>query len=111
MDRISQLLEAIDGLQDWPEKVRLMQTNWIGRSEGLQFRFAIAANDLVDATELTVELSVDSDAALGARDLIVTPSSGTAGTSDDAVLRVRVGTPWDWRQQVDLTDFAAQRNF
>lgn len=33
------LLESIDALTDWPEKVRLMQRNWIGRSLGLQFRF------------------------------------------------------------------------
>jgi len=34
------LLEALDGLDRWPEKVRLMQKNWIGRSEGLKVRFA-----------------------------------------------------------------------
>ncbi len=33
------LLEALDGLDRWPEKVRLMQANWIGRSEGLLVRF------------------------------------------------------------------------
>src|SRR6056297_2807323 len=38
-DWAEELLEAIDGLEDWPEKVRLMQRNWIGRSEGLQFHF------------------------------------------------------------------------
>ncbi|MGM0585171.1 MAG: leucine--tRNA ligase [Pseudomonadota bacterium] len=34
-----ELLEAIDRLDKWPEKVRAMQRNWIGRSEGLQFRW------------------------------------------------------------------------
>ncbi|WP_415391846.1 leucine--tRNA ligase [Paracoccus sp. SJTW-4] len=38
-DYAEELLEAIDGLDGWPEKVRLMQANWIGRSRGLQFRF------------------------------------------------------------------------
>ena len=33
------LLDAIDGLDDWPAKVKLMQSNWIGRSRGLQFTF------------------------------------------------------------------------
>jgi leucyl-tRNA synthetase len=33
------LLGALDGLKDWPEKVRLMQANWIGKSRGLQFAF------------------------------------------------------------------------
>ncbi len=40
-----ELLSALDGLDKWPEKVRLMQKNWIGRSEGLRFTF-----DLEDAT-------------------------------------------------------------
>jgi leucyl-tRNA synthetase len=34
-----ELLAALDGLKDWPEKVRLMQANWIGQSQGLQFAF------------------------------------------------------------------------
>ncbi|WP_410217717.1 leucine--tRNA ligase [Paracoccus sp. (in: a-proteobacteria)] len=39
-DYSDELLEALDGLKGWPEKVRLMQSNWIGKSRGLQFRFA-----------------------------------------------------------------------
>jgi leucyl-tRNA synthetase len=38
-----ELLDALDTLQRWPEKVRLMQRNWIGRSEGLLIRFALDA--------------------------------------------------------------------
>jgi len=38
-DYSEELLSALDGLQNWPEKVRLMQKNWIGKSEGLQFAF------------------------------------------------------------------------
>jgi len=36
-----ELLEALATLDGWPEKVRLMQANWIGRSEGLKVRFAL----------------------------------------------------------------------
>ncbi|MFI0396340.1 leucine--tRNA ligase [Paracoccus jiaweipingae] len=38
-DYADDLLTALDGLKGWPEKVRLMQANWIGKSRGLQFRF------------------------------------------------------------------------
>ena len=33
------LLESIDNLDDWPAKVKLMQSNWIGKSRGLEFGF------------------------------------------------------------------------
>ena len=38
-DYSEELLNALDGLTNWPEKVRLMQANWIGKSRGLQFAF------------------------------------------------------------------------
>ncbi len=41
-DYSEELLSALDGLDRWPEKVRLMQRNWIGRSEGLTVRFPFA---------------------------------------------------------------------
>ena len=40
-DYADELLEALQALDKWPEKVRLMQANWIGRSEGLLVRFAL----------------------------------------------------------------------
>ncbi|MCV2445949.1 leucine--tRNA ligase [Paracoccus sp. DMF] len=45
-DYSDELLAALDGLEGWPEKVRLMQANWIGKSRGLQFRF-----DTVDSPD------------------------------------------------------------
>ena len=36
-----ELVDSLDTLDRWPEKVRLMQRNWIGRSEGLLVRFAL----------------------------------------------------------------------
>ena len=38
-DYSEELLDAIDGLDNWPAKVKLMQANWIGKSRGLQFGF------------------------------------------------------------------------
>ncbi|WP_027488200.1 leucine--tRNA ligase [Allorhizobium undicola] len=42
-DFAQDLLDALDTLDQWPEKVRLMQKNWIGRSEGLTVRWEVAA--------------------------------------------------------------------
>lgn len=36
-----ELLEGLGTLERWPEKVRLMQRNWIGRSEGMRFAFVL----------------------------------------------------------------------
>src|ERR1700743_613325 len=43
-----ELLSALDTLDRWPEKVRLMQKNWIGRSEGLRFQFALSNGEKLD---------------------------------------------------------------
>ncbi|WP_120076105.1 leucine--tRNA ligase [Aurantiacibacter odishensis] len=36
------LLDGLDTLKDWPQKVRLMQENWIGKSQGLEFAFDLS---------------------------------------------------------------------
>jgi leucyl-tRNA synthetase len=41
-DFAEDLLDGLKGLDDWPEKVRVMQENWIGKSKGLEFAFALA---------------------------------------------------------------------
>lgn len=41
-DYAKELLENLDDLQGWPEKVKTMQRNWIGRSEGVQISFALS---------------------------------------------------------------------
>jgi leucyl-tRNA synthetase len=41
-DFADELLEGLESLDRWPDKVRLMQENWIGKSRGLQFRFRLA---------------------------------------------------------------------
>ena len=37
-----ELLDDLDKLEGWPEKVKIMQSNWIGRSEGVNLDFEIA---------------------------------------------------------------------
>jgi leucyl-tRNA synthetase len=41
-DFADDLLDGLNGLDQWPDKVKLMQENWIGRSTGLRFRFELA---------------------------------------------------------------------
>ncbi|CAN7305555.1 leucine--tRNA ligase [Pararhizobium sp. LjRoot255] len=49
------LLDSLDTLDQWPEKVRLMQKNWIGRSEGLTIRWEIVPGaGGAEASEVTV---------------------------------------------------------
>ena len=43
-DYSEELLAAIDKLQNWPERVRTMQRNWIGKSEGLELDFKIVGD-------------------------------------------------------------------
>ncbi len=43
-DYADELLSALKSLDRWPEKVRLMQENWIGKSSGLQFRFDVTGS-------------------------------------------------------------------
>ena len=40
-DYSKELLDAIDALDNWPAKVKLMQSNWIGQSKGLEFEFEV----------------------------------------------------------------------
>ncbi|HEX4078671.1 MAG TPA: leucine--tRNA ligase [Rhizomicrobium sp.] len=62
-----ELLDGLDRLVRWPEKVRLMQKNWIGRSEGTQFRF-----DLSDGGSVEV-FSTRPDTLFGASFVALSP--------------------------------------
>lgn len=54
-DYSQDLLDSLDTLDNWPDKVRLMQKNWIGRSEGLQVRWELDAGTAPSGfTELEV---------------------------------------------------------
>ncbi|MEO9624761.1 MAG: leucine--tRNA ligase [Qipengyuania citrea] len=44
-DFAEELLEGLGGLENWPDKVRLMQENWIGKSKGLEFAFDLSNGD------------------------------------------------------------------
>jgi leucyl-tRNA synthetase len=47
-DFADELLEGLDSLEHWPDKVKLMQENWIGKSQGLQFSFHLSNGAALD---------------------------------------------------------------
>ncbi len=53
-DYAEDLLEALDTLDQWPEKVRTMQRNWIGKSEGLRLFFELVGSDKTNMTSIEV---------------------------------------------------------
>ncbi len=68
-----ELLEALRQLDRWPERVRLMQENWIGRSEGARVSFAIAG-DAAGAGETIEVFTTRPDTLFGASFLALSPN-------------------------------------
>ncbi len=65
-DYAEDLLSALDGLDQWPEKVRLMQKNWIGRSEGLTIRWQISPQTSADGFDEIAVYTTRPDTLFGA---------------------------------------------
>lgn len=70
-DYSAELLDALDGLENWPAKVRLMQANWIGRSRGLEFAFSTV--DAPDGFERIEVYTTRPDTLMGASFIAVSP--------------------------------------
>jgi leucyl-tRNA synthetase len=68
-----ELLAALDHMERWPEKVRLMQKNWIGRSEGLRFSFALSNGNTEDV------FSTRPDTIFGASFVALSPDHPLTG--------------------------------
>ncbi|WP_171205275.1 leucine--tRNA ligase [Ruegeria sp. HKCCA0235A] len=67
-DYSEELLNALDTLENWPAKVRLMQENWIGKSRGLQFGF-----ERTDGGEPITVYTTRPDTLLGASFVGISP--------------------------------------
>jgi leucyl-tRNA synthetase len=84
-----ELLSALDTLDRWPERVRLMQVNWIGRSEGARLRFplnepATGADGLIAGIEV---YTTRPDTLFGMSFLVVAPEhplAAAVGARDPA---------------------------
>jgi leucyl-tRNA synthetase len=82
-----ELLDDLDKLQGWPEKVRTMQRNWIGRSEGTEVEFGVEGR----ADKIRV-FTTRVDTIFGATSVQLAPEHPlvTALAADDAGLREQV---------------------
>ncbi len=77
-DYADQLLNDLDTLDQWPEQVRTMQRNWIGRSEGVELDFA-----LVDGSPLSV-YTTRPDTLMGVTYLAVAPQHPLARSAAES---------------------------
>ena len=77
-DFCEDLLDALDGLDSWPEKVKLMQRNWIGKSRGLQLSFSLVGGpDGHDGIEV---YTTRPDTLMGASFVAISPDHPLART-------------------------------
>ncbi len=70
-DHSQDLLQALETLDRWPEKVRLMQANWIGRSEGLTMRWSVTPGTAPDGISEIEIYTTRPDTLFGASFLAV----------------------------------------
>ncbi|MEI4234008.1 leucine--tRNA ligase [Roseovarius sp. D22-M7] len=77
-DYAGELLDALDGLDDWPAKVRTMQQNWIGKSRGLQFAFGLS--DGPEGHDRVEVYTTRPDTMLGASFIGLSPDHPLAKT-------------------------------
>ncbi len=83
-----ELLDGLDKLEGWPEMVRTMQRNWIGRSEGTEVDFGVE-----NRSEKIRVFTTRVDTIFGATSVQLAPEHPlvTALAADDAGLREQVG--------------------
>ena len=83
-----ELLDALDTLDHWPEKVRLMQKNWIGRSEGLTVRWEIVPETAPNSDREISVYTTRPDTLFGASFLAISadhPLAKEAAAKDPAI--------------------------
>src|SRR4029077_1390941 len=68
-----ELLDALDTLDRWPDKVRTMQRNWIGRSGGLLVRFALDTSTTPNRESEAEIFTTRPDTLFGAKFMAIAP--------------------------------------
>ncbi len=80
-DYAQDLLDALDALERWPEKVRVMQKNWIGRSEGLLVRFALDPKTTPNGESELEIFTTRQDTLFGAKFMALSPDHPLAAAA------------------------------
>ncbi len=112
-DFAQDLLDSIDRLERWPDKVRVMQRNWIGRSEGLLVRFALdPATTPGRESELDV-FTTRADTLFGARFLALAPDHplATAAATKNPALAAFIAECRHTGTAQELIDKAQKKGF
>ena len=105
-DYAQQLLDDMEQLEGkWPERVLLMQRNWIGRSEGAEVRFKIEATEAQPAESFTV-FTTRPDTLYGSTFIVVAADSAFA---EQIVAPEQAQALEDYREQIKaLSDIDRQ---
>ena len=90
-DFADELVDGLGALEHWPDKVKLMQENWIGRSQGLQFKFALTA-PLPLAGGVGGGPDTTAATAIGEASPTLTPPAGGRGIDSVDVFTTRPDT-------------------
>jgi len=72
-DYAQQLLDDLSKLEGWPERVRTMQANWIGRSTGAELQFTVVDADGNDTAERITVFTTRPDTIFGATYVVLAP--------------------------------------
>jgi len=73
-----ELLKDLDQLDGWPEQVKTMQRNWIGRSEGVDLSFAVKPGDASQSDERIDVYTTRPDTLMGVTYIAVAPQHSIA---------------------------------
>ncbi len=107
-----ELLEGLEKLDGWPEKVRTMQRNWIGRSEGALIAFAVQEQGLggrgegIEGKDKIAVFTTRVDTIFGATSVQLAPEHvvAKAFALEDAALRVQIEELLEQQRKARETD-------
>ena len=107
------LLVSLDRLERWPEKVRIMQRNWIGRSEGLLVRFALDPAMTPNGEDELEVFTTRHDTLFGAKFMALSPDHplATAAAAHNSALAAFIAECKRQGTAQEVIDTAEKKGF